>query len=162
MLTEVCSKVPGFCRRCYTSLMHNMKVSLHIALACLVTLLIAPIVSAECVQESFMEVTLPPCKPAASAPCYVVGGNSEICSSEPASRLATGEWFPEYPCYHKYGICERDNSGQCGWRNTDELSHCIAYMRRGFIESVTPCTTCTTTQSVECPTCIKTQKPQCP
>jgi len=131
--------------------MLNIKVSIHIALTCLAALLYASIASADCEQEAIMGTTLPPCKPAASAPCYVVGGNSEFCESEPANRLAVEEWRPEDECYRKYGICERDDIGQCGWRSTDELSQCIANMRRGALESITPCTLCTEILESSCP-----------
>jgi hypothetical protein len=123
--------------------MLNIKVSIHIALTSLAVLLYAPMASAmDCAQEAAMGIVLPQCKPAASAPCYVVGGHSEICSSEPANRLAVDEWRPEYPCYSKYGICERDGDGQCAWRDTDDLSQCIANAQRGLLDSVIRCTLC--------------------
>lgn len=131
--------------------MLNKKVSIHIAITCLTALLYVSIASAECVQETITGETLPACKPAASAPCYVVGGHGEICASEPANRFAVSEWRPEYTCYAKYGRCERDDNGQCGWIDTEELSQCIADMQRGFQESVQPCTICPIILNTGCP-----------
>lgn len=137
--------------------MFNIKISIHIAITCLASLLYASIVSAEnaqqaaeCAQQAILGTNLPPCKPAANAPCYVVGGNSEICASEPANRLAVDEWRPEYECYSKYGSCERDDNGQCGWIINDELSQCIANMRSGTQESITPCTLCSDILQTSC------------
>lgn len=124
--------------------MLNRKISIHIVLTCLAVLSYASIASATCEQEAIVDTILPPCNPAASASCYVVGSNSEICASEPANRFYVNEWRPEYECYAKYGICERDDNGQCEWRSTDELSQCIANARSGFMESIKPCTNCPT------------------
>jgi hypothetical protein len=145
------AKPPDFYRGCYTLLMlNNIKVSIHIALVCLVALLYASIARADCAQQSTLGTTLPPCKPAASAPCYIVGSNGEICASEPANNFAVDEWNPESKCYAEYGICERDDSGVCGWRSSDDLSQCIANMRSGIQESIQPCTLCPATLQQIC------------
>lgn len=133
--------------------MRNITTSIHIALmalTCLVALLCAFSANADCTQDAIMGIDLPPCKPAASAPCYIVGGHGEICSSEPAQRLAVDEWRPEYSCYAKYGICSRDDSGKCEWINNDEFEQCIADIQRGTKDSVIRCTTCTTLLTTDC------------
>lgn len=126
--------------------MVNIKFSIHVALICLAALLYASITSADCPQEA---TTLPQCNPAANPPCYVVGSNRQFCESDPANRFTADEFRPEYQCYSTYGICERDDNGQCGWRSSDELSQCIADMRTG--ESIKRCTTCPPILQPECP-----------
>lgn len=55
--------------------------------------------------------------------CLVTGCSGQLCSDEPVA--STCEWTDAYACYDKFGICERDSEGACGWRETDELSSCI-------------------------------------
>lgn len=134
--------------------MHKTKLSIQVFLTCLAALLYAQTASAACcskkspdkntyneccTQQSTKATTIPPCRPAASAPCYVVGGNREFCESEPEERLELYEWRLEHQCYAEYGICERDASGQCGWRRTTELLQCIGNMRNEIAESIEPC-----------------------
>ncbi len=129
--------------------MLKIKISTHIFLTCLAALLYAPIASTECAQQTTTEIRS--CRPAASAPCYVVGGHSEICSSEPAMRIAVNEWRLEYQCYVGHGICERNASGQCEWRCTEGLSQCITDMRNRIPESVEPCSQAKNCTPVACP-----------
>lgn len=93
--------------------------------------------TSSCMPKS--TVMPPKCRAPASAPCYVVGGNREFCSSEPEMHIAVNEWRIEDQCYVEYGICERDANGKCGWRNTNELSQCLVNMRSEIAESVEPC-----------------------
>ena len=39
--------------------------------------------------------------------------------------VSTCEFREEYACY-KTAICERNTEGKCGWRQTEELTSCIA------------------------------------
>ncbi|WP_437820044.1 hypothetical protein [Sorangium sp. So ce1078] len=55
--------------------------------------------------------------------CVVTGCSGQVCASEHVAT--TCEWREEYACYGEHGICERDASGQCGWRDTPELNACI-------------------------------------
>lgn len=57
-------------------------------------------------------------------PCVVTGCSGQICADEEAA--STCEWTDAYACYTDYGICERDASGACGWRETPELEACLA------------------------------------
>ncbi len=64
------------------------------------------------------------CKPVETKPCVVTGCSSQLCAEE--HRVTTCEWREEYACYQTHGVCERDASGACGWRKTDELGACLA------------------------------------
>ncbi|MGK4002598.1 hypothetical protein WMF31_08240 [Sorangium sp. So ce1036] len=57
------------------------------------------------------------------APCVVSGCSGQICADEPMA--STCEWREEYACYQELGVCERDASGACGWRETPELAACL-------------------------------------
>ncbi len=56
--------------------------------------------------------------------CVVTGCSGQICSDH--DEASTCEWTDAYACYTDYGICERDASGACGWRETPELEACLA------------------------------------
>ncbi|MGK3966686.1 hypothetical protein WMF38_21205 [Sorangium sp. So ce118] len=56
--------------------------------------------------------------------CMVTGCSGQVCADEEV--LTTCEWREAYACYGKHGVCERDASGQCGWRDTPELDACLA------------------------------------
>ncbi|KYG04417.1 hypothetical protein BE21_04010 [Sorangium cellulosum] len=56
-------------------------------------------------------------------PCVVTGCSGQVCADDDV--LTTCEWREEYACYGKHGVCERDASGQCGWRDTPELDACL-------------------------------------
>ncbi|WP_437735025.1 hypothetical protein [Sorangium sp. So ce1335] len=56
--------------------------------------------------------------------CVVTGCSGQVCADEDV--FTTCEWREEYACYGKHGVCERDASGQCGWRDTPELDACLA------------------------------------
>lgn len=121
-------------------LMLKINLSIHKVLICLAVLLCAPLANAACTPHCATNgSSTTTCRAAASAPCYVIGGNSNICSSEPALRLATEEWRIEDQCYVEYGICERGANGNCGWRATDELSQCITDLHNEIPESIEKC-----------------------
>ncbi|WP_437781666.1 hypothetical protein [Sorangium sp. So ce1097] len=56
--------------------------------------------------------------------CVVTGCSGQVCADQ--TVYTTCEWREEYACYGKLGVCERDASGQCGWRDTPELDACLA------------------------------------
>jgi hypothetical protein len=58
------------------------------------------------------------------SPCVVTGCSGQLCADEPMA--STCEWTAAYACYGDYGICERDADGVCGWRQTEELTACLA------------------------------------
>jgi hypothetical protein len=60
----------------------------------------------------------------ASAPCYVGGCSSELCSEDP-DALSPCIFRAENECYRS-ATCERQADGACGWTQTDELLACLA------------------------------------
>lgn len=54
--------------------------------------------------------------------CRPTGCSGTICARE--SVVTTCEFLPEYACYRD-AICEELPSGECGWRETDELAQCL-------------------------------------
>lgn len=63
------------------------------------------------------------CVPTAP-PCVVTGCSAHVCADGP--RYTTCEFRPAYACYRAHGVCGRDASGACGWRDTPALSTCLA------------------------------------
>jgi len=61
--------------------------------------------------------------------CYVGGCSSQVCSDSP-DVMTTCEWREEYACY-RTAKCERQESGQCGWTQTEELLACVGTARGG-------------------------------
>jgi hypothetical protein len=57
------------------------------------------------------------------AACVRTGCSGQLCSDR--HRVTTCDMRPEYTCY-RAAICERDDSGQCGFRQTQDLTDCIA------------------------------------
>lgn len=57
--------------------------------------------------------------------CIISGCNNEICGRAGESYFSTCMWKAEYACYNKFGICEADKSGECGWRQTSKLVECV-------------------------------------
>ncbi|WP_437965449.1 hypothetical protein WMF04_38310 [Sorangium sp. So ce260] len=55
--------------------------------------------------------------------CVVTGCSGQLCASD--GIITTCEWREEYACYADHGVCERDASGECGWRATPELEACL-------------------------------------
>jgi hypothetical protein len=60
-----------------------------------------------------------------AAACVITGCNNEICGKAGESYFSTCMWKAEYACYNKFGICEADKSGECGWRQSKELVECV-------------------------------------
>ncbi|MFO0555947.1 MAG: hypothetical protein U0271_46645 [Polyangiaceae bacterium] len=77
------------------------------------------------------------------APCVVTGCSGEVCAD--AEQPSDCEWLDEYACYSDVGVCERDASGVCGWRQTQELLDCLANPRTPIsgacVRSQDSCTT---------------------
>jgi hypothetical protein len=60
-------------------------------------------------------VSMPPCRPG--------GCSGQICTDRD-DIVTTCEFRAEYACY-RTAICERQASGECGWRDTSELRECL-------------------------------------
>lgn len=60
-------------------------------------------------------------------PCHVGGCSSQVCS-ERVGIITTCEYKAEYACYRN-AACERQESGKCGWTQTDALTSCIEASR---------------------------------
>lgn len=57
--------------------------------------------------------------------CVIGGCNGEICQGadeEPLTSICL--YKPEYVCY-KDAICEIQESGKCGWTQTNEFRQCL-------------------------------------
>tara|TARA_Y100000310_G_scaffold17756_1_gene17540 strand:- start:7193 stop:8131 length:939 start_codon:yes stop_codon:yes gene_type:complete len=54
--------------------------------------------------------------------CRPTGCSNIVCSDQDLD--STCEWKEEYSCY-KNAVCERQATGECGWRQTQELIQCI-------------------------------------
>ncbi|WP_437935421.1 hypothetical protein [Sorangium sp. So ce341] len=59
------------------------------------------------------------------APCVVGGCSGQFCLEAVNDLGTTCEWRDEYACYQEHGVCERGESGECGWRETPELEACL-------------------------------------
>ena len=59
--------------------------------------------------------------------CVVVGCSGTVCIEESAADdiFTTCEMRPEYRCYSKFGICEKNASGRCGWTKNSAFSECF-------------------------------------
>ncbi len=64
------------------------------------------------------------CEPVQPEPCYVGGCSGQLCGPQPG-LISTCEWRPEYACYHRHGVCERQVTGECGWTPTPALNACL-------------------------------------
>jgi hypothetical protein len=54
--------------------------------------------------------------------CRPTGCSNQVCSDHPVAT--TCEWTAAYSCYAS-AICERQSTGECGWRETAELTSCL-------------------------------------
>lgn len=96
-------------------------------------LTVANVMRAEAPSESEAPYrSLPPAEQEPIAPtpedpvtraCYVGGCSSQVCSDSP-DVVTTCEWREEYACYGG-AVCERQDSGKCGWTYTDEVKACF-------------------------------------
>ena len=64
-----------------------------------------------------------PAPPAAA--CVVGGCSSQLCVEEGDPGMSTCEYRAEYACYQG-ALCERQASGQCGWRQDSALLACLS------------------------------------
>lgn len=58
--------------------------------------------------------------------CVIGGCSGQTCEEEGNQLGGTCEWNDVYACYQKLGICERGAMGDCGFRQTAELTACVA------------------------------------
>jgi hypothetical protein len=80
----------------------------------------APVASEE---EPVVET--PTSTPPQSVSACVVGGcSSQLCVEEGDPGMSTCEYRAEYACYRS-AVCERQESGLCGWSETPELTACL-------------------------------------
>ena len=70
-------------------------------------------------SQFYLPVTAKPAKT-----CYIGGCSSQVCS-DVKGVITTCVWKPEYACYQKYGVCEVQASGDCGWTQTADLLACL-------------------------------------
>lgn len=59
-----------------------------------------------------------------SGECFVGGCSSQLCTDKP-DMISTCEYRSEYACYTN-AVCERQQSGACGWTETPALRACLA------------------------------------
>lgn len=62
-------------------------------------------------------------KPVVQGQCRPGGCSGQLCTDR-SDLASTCEWREEYACYQT-AICERQPSGDCGWRETPELQQCL-------------------------------------
>lgn len=77
-------------------------------------------------KDGSQPISAPGCKqicPEDNATCKKTGCSSQICSDQDIA--STCEWQEEYACYQT-AICERQADGNCGFRQTAELTSCLA------------------------------------
>lgn len=55
--------------------------------------------------------------------CYVGGCSLQVCSDR-EGLITTCEWREEYACYQT-ATCEVQDTGDCGWTPTEELTSCL-------------------------------------
>lgn len=72
--------------------------------------------------------------PGVSGGCFVGGCSGQICSDEDGV-VSTCEYREEYACY-RTARCERQQNGQCGWTETDELNMCLNNALQGDFEVI--------------------------
>ncbi len=65
----------------------------------------------------------PPGEVGGAKTCMATGCGGTICASE--QMMSTCEFKPEHACYSS-ATCEWQASGECGWRQTPELTACLA------------------------------------
>lgn len=69
-------------------------------------------------------LSLPTPPVVSSGTCYVGGCSSQLCSDR-SDMMSTCEYREVYACYQS-AVCERQQSGECGWTETEELRSCLA------------------------------------
>lgn len=58
-----------------------------------------------------------------SGGCIVTGCSGQVCADEEV--VTDCAYRPEYACYQG-AICERQQDGECGWTQTEELDQCLS------------------------------------
>jgi len=60
--------------------------------------------------------------------CATGGCSGQLCGEESIIKIqyTTCEFRPEYACYHEFGRCEPQATGECGWTRTSELLGCLS------------------------------------
>lgn len=69
-----------------------------------------------------------------SGGCFVGGCSSHICSDDP-NVVSTCEYREAYACY-RTASCERQQDGQCGWTETEELKMCLSNAEQSDFEVI--------------------------
>lgn len=62
--------------------------------------------------------------------CVVGGCSGQLCGEEGDDLISTCEWTESYACY-RTAKCERQQSGECGWTQTEELNKCLMESSNG-------------------------------
>jgi eight-cysteine-cluster-containing protein len=57
--------------------------------------------------------------------CVVSGCSGELCSEAGKEMMSACIYRPEFECYKKYGACEKQSNGVCGWTVNSNLSNCL-------------------------------------
>ncbi len=59
--------------------------------------------------------------------CVLAGCSGQLCveEMEAPNIVTTCEFRAEYACYAQHGTCERQETGQCGWTDSDTLNACL-------------------------------------
>lgn len=74
----------------------------------------------------------PPPKDREPRDCIRGGCSGELCVDASKGGVAsTCMWSPEFECYAKVGVCERQADGQCGWTQSTTLKNCLRDKRMG-------------------------------
>jgi eight-cysteine-cluster-containing protein len=57
--------------------------------------------------------------------CVVGGCSGQLCGEQGDELVTTCEWHDSYACYQRYGVCERQADGQCGWTASELMDACL-------------------------------------
>ena len=59
--------------------------------------------------------------------CVITGCSGQVCVDEDTAAriITTCEYLPQYACYRN-AVCERQQNGECGWTEDDDLKMCLA------------------------------------
>ena len=68
------------------------------------------------------DVTKPEVVTEPQGECMVTGCSNQLCAD--GERMTTCEFRDEYACYAE-AVCERQQTGECGWTLTDEQRACL-------------------------------------
>ena len=85
--------------------------------------LTALLLAAACGSKSNPAPAPAPGEPGGAKTCMKTGCGGTICASE--EMMSTCEFKPEYACY-KTATCEWQANGGCGWRESPDLTACLA------------------------------------